>query len=651
MRRAECLELAAVSAGGLAKRFGLAGAAFTALAGTTAAGLWHQFFRRPLPRVKGSLRLNGLEQAVEIGRDRWGVPHIRAKTRHDLWFAEGFCHGQDRLWQLDLYRRIGSGRLAEIAGRPGLQTDRFMRTLGLRRAAEREVAELQPELRSALDAYCAGVNAAAADRPLPAEFQLLRIGFEEFVPADSLLLAKLLSFGLSTNWERELLRAEMARELGADLAARLDPGYPRGNPVILTPGEAWTGDGLGLAEQIAVVRDSIGLAVEASGSNNWAVAGTRSATGGPLLAGDPHLPPSMPGITYQVGLYLEDRFCRGAALPGMPGVFMGQNNDLAWSFTNVMADVMDLFIERIDGDTYEFEGESRPLELIEEEIVVKRRAEPERLVVRETHHGPIVNEALRADDAEPLALRFMALDFPGLSPASLGGSRLHERRRPGAGGRRARAPRVQPGLGRPARLDRLQDGRPPSGSPRRLPRPPEARLDGRARVGGLGSLRGDARADRPGPGLRGHGQQPGRPRGLPAPHHQRLPGRLPGAPHRAADHGPGGARSGELRGDADGHALASGAGDRSPACPAAPARPAGAGGDRAAALLGRADEPRVDRGHHLPGVHAAAGARGRPGGDRRPRPGGALARPRRQRVHRPCHLALALAVAPARPLG
>ena len=254
------------------------------------------------------MRLKGLEEAVEIRRDRWGVPHVHAQTRHDLWFGEGFCHGQDRLWQLDLYRRIGSGRLAEIAGHVGLQTDRFMRTLGLRRAAEREVAALEPEVRAALDAYCAGVNAAAVDRPLPAEFQLLRIAFDEFVPADPLLLAKLLSFGLSTNWERELLRAEMARELGADLAARLDPGYPRGSPVILTPGEAWTGDGLGLAKQIASVRDSIGLAVEAGGSNNWAVTGSRSATGGPLLGGDPHLPPSMPGITYQVGLYLEQRF-------------------------------------------------------------------------------------------------------------------------------------------------------------------------------------------------------------------------------------------------------------------------------------------------------------------------------------------------------
>ena len=116
-----------------------------------------------------------MEQAVEIDRDRWGVPHIHAKTKGDLWFAEGFCHGQDRLWQLDLYRRIGTGRLAEIAGRQGLPTDRFMRTLGLRRAAEREAEAIQPELRSALDAFCAGVNAAATDRPLPAEFQLLRM--------------------------------------------------------------------------------------------------------------------------------------------------------------------------------------------------------------------------------------------------------------------------------------------------------------------------------------------------------------------------------------------------------------------------------------------------------------------------------------------
>jgi penicillin G amidase len=203
------------------------------------------------------------------------------------------------------------------------------------------------------------------------------------------------------------------------LAARLDPAYPRGNPVVLSPGDAWNGDGLDLLEQLAKVRNAIGLTAEATGSNNWAVGASRSATGFPLMAGDPHLPPGMPGIVYQVGLYLDDRHCRGASLAGLPGVMMGQNNDVAWSFTNAMADVMDLFIERIDDGTYEFEGERVPLTVTEEEIRVRGRSEPERLVVRETRHGPIVNEALGADGAEPLALRFAALDFAGITEANL----------------------------------------------------------------------------------------------------------------------------------------------------------------------------------------------------------------------------------------
>jgi penicillin G amidase len=402
----------------MALGLGISAGAF-GLAAAGAAGTYAQLFRRPLPKTRGELRLDGIERTVEIRRDRWGVPHIRAATARDLWFGEGFCHGQDRLWQLELYRRSACGRLSEFAGRAALRADRFMRTLGLHRAARREAAALDPGVRSQLEAFCAGVNAAAASRPRPAEFQLLRLDFERFEPSHALALTKLLSFGLSTNWERELLRAEMARELGEELTARLDPGYPRGNPVIVTPGDAWAGDGLGLADQLVKVRDVLGLAVEASGSNNWAVNGDRSVTGGPLLAGDPHLPPSMPGITYQVGLYLQGRFCRGASLPGIPGVVTGQNDDVAWSFTNVMADVMDLFIERIEGDAYEFDRERRPLEVVEEEIAVKGRSEPERLVVRETHHGPIVNEALRADDAEPLALRFSALDLPGITRANL----------------------------------------------------------------------------------------------------------------------------------------------------------------------------------------------------------------------------------------
>jgi penicillin amidase len=404
-----------MSGGRAVKRGLLAGAAGTGIAAATTAAAWHWLARRPLPKQKGTIVLAGLEGPVRVRRDRWGVPHVAAGSAADIWFAEGFCHGQDRLWQLDFYRRAVSGRVAEMAGEEGLPIDRLMRTLGIRRTAEREAATLEPELLALLERFCEGVNAAAASaKAMPFEMQLLRLEWKPWRPVDILSLGKLLAFGLSTNWERELLRADMARALGPELAAKLDPAYPAGNPVVTQ--EAWSGDGLGIVEQIDAVRRSMGLAAEASGSNNWAVSGKHSATGSPLIAGDPHLPPSMPGIWYQVGLSLGDRFVRGASLPGMPGVYMGQNNDVCWTFTNVMADVQDLFVERVEGDRYLFEDEWRPLEIVREEIPVKGRDTPEVLDVRITHHGPLVNEALGADEGEPLALRWQTLDQPTAFP-------------------------------------------------------------------------------------------------------------------------------------------------------------------------------------------------------------------------------------------
>src|SRR5829696_1544454 len=394
----------------------LGAVATAALGGAGLAAAWHRLARRPLPKHAGSIELDGLGGPARVRRDRWGVPHIEASSHDDLWFAQGFSHGQDRLWQMDFYRRVVRGRVSEMAGAEGLEVDRLMLTLGIRRVAEREAAALDAEQLRRLEVFCAGVNAAARVAPAPPfEMQLLRLEWRPWTPADVLSLGKLLAFGLSTNWEKELLRSDMTRALGPELAARLDPGYPADNPVVIQ--QPWSGDGLGLAEQIDAVRRSIGLAVEASGSNNWAVSGSLSATGSPLIAGDPHLPPSMPGIWYQVGKRLGERFVRGASLPGMPGIYMGQNNDVCWTFTNVMADIEDLFIEKVEGDRYLFEDQWRPLEVVEEEIPVKGR-EPERLSVRGTHHGPIVNHALGADEGEPLALRWLTLDesafFPGM---------------------------------------------------------------------------------------------------------------------------------------------------------------------------------------------------------------------------------------------
>jgi penicillin G amidase len=397
-----------LSKSGAARAGLLAGAAGTGIATVAIAAAWHWLARRPLPKQRGTIELKGLEGRVRVRRDRWGVPHIEADVPGDLYFAQGFAHGQDRLWQMDFYRRAAEGRVSEMAGKEGLAVDRLMRTLGIRRIAAEEAAALPPQLGGLLERFCEGVNAAAADaEAMPFEMQLLRLDFKPWRPVDILSLGKLLAFGLSTNWERELLRADMLRALGPELTARLDPTYPAGNPVVTQ--EAWSGDGLAIVEQIDAVRRSMGLAAEASGSNNWAVSGARSATGSPLIAGDPHLPPSMPGIWYQLGLRHRDRFVRGASMPGMPGIYMGQNNDVCWTFTNVMADVQDLFVERIEGDRYLFEDEWRPLRTVREEIVVKGREEPVALDVRITHHGPIVNAALGADEAEPLALSWQAL--------------------------------------------------------------------------------------------------------------------------------------------------------------------------------------------------------------------------------------------------
>src|SRR4051794_15051357 len=289
-------------------------------------------FRAPLPRTRGSIAVNGLSAPVTIGRDALGVPRIEARTVEDLCFAQGFCLAQDRPFQLELYRRIAAGRLSEFAGPEGLVTDRLMRTLGLYRRAEAEVATLPREGREYLEAYAAGVAAAYASTSAPAiELQLLRIDPEPWTPADSLAIGKIIALGFSTNMEAELFRGELVALIGAEKVARLEPQYPGGNPVVTQPGVPWSGDAIELAAQIAKVRHATGFSPEPVGSNNWAVSGDRSVTGAPLMAGDPHITSSIPDVWYTVELSSPDVEIRGGAMPGFPGVVLGQTRDVAWT--------------------------------------------------------------------------------------------------------------------------------------------------------------------------------------------------------------------------------------------------------------------------------------------------------------------------------
>jgi penicillin amidase len=358
----------------------------------------------------------GLSEPVQVIRDQWGVPHIYAENEHDLLFAQGYVQAQDRLWQMDFNRRVANGELSDACGDATLEIDRFMRTLGLRRGAEKDWEVLDDDTRAALGSYAEGVNAyieSHRDR-LPLEFTILGADPAPWTPIDSVGIGKVMAYSLSANYEFELLRSRMIAELGEEAAQQLLPPYPDGAPVIVPP-EARSYAWLREAEFPAL--DSVSALVGRSrldrGSNSWVVDGSRTATGDALLANDTHLSLDMPSIWYENGLHGAGFDTVGFIFPGVPLVVIGHNAHIAWGVTNLPADVQDFYIEKLDDPDnptqYEFMGEWRDLEIVRETIEAKD-CEPEPIDVLITHHGPIMNAAIGApEDAEPLALQWTAL--------------------------------------------------------------------------------------------------------------------------------------------------------------------------------------------------------------------------------------------------
>ena len=477
----------------------LRGALPTAVLGAVAAG-WYQFLKRPLPKTSGRLFLHGLESTVDVLRDRYGVPHIRARSEADMIFGLGFCHGQDRLWQLEFFRRATSGRLSEFAGSQTLDADRAMLTLGMRRAAEQEAATISPVLRDTLGAYAAGINAAAETaRALPLEFQLLRIGFEPWTTVDLLAAAKLLAFGLSTNWEMELLRAELIRIAGPERAAKLEPQYPRNHPVATAPGIGYLGDGNDLIAQIARVRESLGLPLPATGSNNWVVSADRTTTGAPLLACDPHLTLTIPDLWYEADLMCDDFRVRGATLPTNPYPAFGQTEHCAWGFTNVMADVQDLFAERLDpgGAALPVRGRvARP----RDRSARRSRSRAARTEVLEVPLDPPRADRQRGARGRALARSCAVVDGAPVPPCISEAGHMSARARSGDELVAATAEHAVPPLNMlwadSRGQHRLPVRRPDSDAPWRNARPAAPGLGRRVRVGGHDPLRRAAAARR-----------------------------------------------------------------------------------------------------------------------------------------------------------
>lgn len=356
------------------------GMAFLVLVATLAAAaagtaLW---LERSVADPDGRRAVPGLHADSEILADSHGVPHIFSADRHDVFFALGWLHASERLFQMDFARRAGRGALAAAIGASGLANDRYVRTLGVARVAEAEYQAASPALKAVLDAYADGVNAwlAVRDRPLPPEYTLLMLEPGPWRGADSLVVAKMMALMLTGNWQREAARAALLKTLPAAAAAFLMP-LESGGPA---------GDGVGRLSPFGPLGQGA--------SNAWAVAGRRTVTGKPILASDPHLGLQAPGLWYLAHLSAPDLDAAGATLPGIPLIVIGHNGHVAWGLTTLFGDVSDLFLEtldRSDAGRYLTPQGSHPFAIRSEDIAVRFGA-AERLVIRTTRHGPVVSD-------------------------------------------------------------------------------------------------------------------------------------------------------------------------------------------------------------------------------------------------------------------
>jgi penicillin amidase len=371
-----------------------------------------RYLSSSLPQLSGEQIIQGLAQPVEILRDQWGVPHIYAQNEPDLFFAQGFVHAQDRLFQMDVNRRIGLGRLSEIAGPMALPTDRMARVLGWPRAMEATMSGVacDPQTGALLSAYADGVNAFIAGQKLPPAFAMLAYQPEAWQPRDCAAWGVVLAWGLSVNWETELVRARLVAALGPEKAADLTPGCAADYPAVL-PGKVMDGRlarELRLAYQEAAHR--LPFAVAPAGSNNWVVSGALTATGRPILANDPHLPPLFPAIWYENHLQGGRYHVTGFTTPGVPGVVLGHNERIAWGLTNAFPDIQDLYFEEFhpeDPSLYRAGDEWLQAETVQEVIRVRGRRRPVVQEVRYTRHGPLIT-ALASDAPEEVALCWTA---------------------------------------------------------------------------------------------------------------------------------------------------------------------------------------------------------------------------------------------------
>ncbi len=404
--------------------------------------------RRGLPEYDGRVEVTGsgtFTSPVTVYRDKYGVAHIAADTEQDAYFALGFIHAQERLFQMDITRMLCAGRLTELIGDaptdPGafghtsfLEQDKFNRIIGFREIGRTGAESLDPEAKNILESYSAGVNAYInSTKSLPPEFTFLRRKPEPWTPADTIMLGRFIAWGLSHNMKYEIMRLSAIGELGLERGWELFPRYPsigpyiidpsvkkydpRGklipkNPLPVPPGILDGDVALALLRSDAANRSGPAIAGFEMASNNWVVSGDRSKSGKPILANDPHLIHTLPSVFFETHIVTKDGLdVIGVSFPGMPFITLGHNRNIAWAATTTRADVQDLFAEKVNpknrNEYYHVDG-WRPFKKRTEVFKIKtgKGFREERVTVRKSIHGVIVNDILKeaGKGSMPLAL-------------------------------------------------------------------------------------------------------------------------------------------------------------------------------------------------------------------------------------------------------
>lgn len=356
--------------------------------------------QKSFPQTHGTFTLFGLREQVEVVRDDFGVPRIAARNEHDVMFALGYVHAQDRLWQMDMGRRIAQGRLSEIIGVRTLPFDKMFRIIGLRRIAEQVEKYVSKESRARLEAYAAGVNSFIDSHKgkYPIEFDALRYEPEPWLPVHSIMIARLMAWELNLSWWTDLTLGGIVERVGVEKARDVFPTFPA-TVAPIVPSSEWQKTISAARTFMRTAQDYCdfrGVAGVLGGSNAWVVGPSKSASGAPLLANDVHLQLTNPSKFYEVTLSAPayDNVT-GASVPGIPGIVLGHNAHIGWGLTNMMVDDADFYIVQLDSTNdrnYIYDGQSLPITEHEEEIHIKGVDTVHYVRIRSTHHGPIVTD-------------------------------------------------------------------------------------------------------------------------------------------------------------------------------------------------------------------------------------------------------------------